>query len=408
MKSFVTSIARLSVTVLTHILFIPVLWAIEPFWRFRFGEVFEARVGHLAIDFECYARTQQFEPIPRRTTHIFLVWNPANQQLMKMWKRHLCIIESRWLRWASFTFMPILEETRFYLEYNRFDDAADILSLGRPVLRFTEEEEKLGREKLREMGIGPDDWFACFHSRDPSYLHTRKTATPTGFHRSMRDTSISNMTDAMQWVVEQGGYAIRMGAITETELPIKGQGLIDYPNHFRSDFMDIYLSAKCRFFIGSTSGLICVPVIFGTPAGMANNVPIHYQGLGMQSFLLLPKFAQCRNNGSILTFLECKERGLFEYTDRTLRMKFNDSFYDNIGIDWIENSALDILEFTQDLMDMTISEDPPHAKEARRLQAAYRALLTRDFATPLGPRFALRYKDLILGGGSPGSGRAES
>ncbi len=183
---------------------LPVLWSVEPFWRFRFGQVFEARLGYLAIDMESYSRNLQFESIPPRTTHVFFAYNPANRQLLKIWKRHYFIVENRLARWMSFTFLPVMENTRFYLRFPTSAQAADVLSHGHSVLRLTAEEEELGQELLGEMGIGPDDWFVRFHARDPSYLHTRDTAAKTDYRRSFRDTSITNMIPAMKWVTDQG------------------------------------------------------------------------------------------------------------------------------------------------------------------------------------------------------------
>ncbi len=112
---------------------LPVLWSVEPFWRFRFGQVFEARLGYLAIDMESYSRNLQFESIPPRTTHVFFAYNPANRQLLKIWKRHYFIVENRLARWMSFTFLPVMENTRFYLRFPTSAQAADVLSHGHSV-----------------------------------------------------------------------------------------------------------------------------------------------------------------------------------------------------------------------------------------------------------------------------------
>ncbi len=43
---------------------------------------------------------------------------------------------------------------------------------------------------------------------------------------------------------------------------------------FRTDFMDIYLSAKCKFFITSGVGLMAIPMIFRRPLLCVNYIPL--------------------------------------------------------------------------------------------------------------------------------------
>ena len=37
-------------------------------------------------------------------------------------------------------------------------------------LYFSNNEEEKGRSLLADMGIGKEDWFICFHTRDSKYL----------------------------------------------------------------------------------------------------------------------------------------------------------------------------------------------------------------------------------------------
>ena len=57
-----------------------------------------------------------------------------------------------------------------------------------------------------------------------------------------------------------------MGAIVEKPFKSKNPKIIDYANsNLRSDFMDIYLGAKCTFCISTGSGFQCLPVLFRKP-----------------------------------------------------------------------------------------------------------------------------------------------
>ena len=66
-----------------------------------------------------------------------------------------------------------------------------------------------------------------------------------------------------------------MGKNDETKLNYTCDNVIDYANsQYRSDFMDIYLTSKCEFFISSGGGLDGVAVIFDKPILYINYVPI--------------------------------------------------------------------------------------------------------------------------------------
>jgi len=56
---------------------------------------------------------------------------------------------------------------------------------------------------------------------------------------------------------------VRMGAIQDEMLPTSERKIIDYASSpHRSDFGDIFLSSACSAYIGSDSGITCLPLIF--------------------------------------------------------------------------------------------------------------------------------------------------
>jgi len=51
--------------------------------------------------------------------------------------------------------------------------------------------------------------------------------------------------------------------------------VIDYAHsQYKSDWIDVFLWAKCRFFIGANSGPVLLPNIFGVPSIMTNCFPL--------------------------------------------------------------------------------------------------------------------------------------
>jgi len=70
----------------------------------------------------------------------------------------------------------------------------------------------------------------------------------------------------------------------------KIKGLIDYPfTKQKSEFMDIFLAATCRFCIGTTSGFWPVPQFFNKPVLMTNLIPVINYYMLNGNELALPK-----------------------------------------------------------------------------------------------------------------------
>ena len=395
MASIVNRIFEAGIRLLTVVLGLPILWLIEPFWRFRFARSFEDRIGHLAADFEVYARDMKSTGMPPRTTHIFLAWRPANRQLLTMWKRHIFIVENYLLRKAFEAAYLILKRTRFLLVPPLHFENHEVLSQGTPTLSFTEQEEQKGRRELEKMGLGPDDWWVCFHARDPLYLNARSTAGKAEYRANIRDCSIQNYIEAMEWVAAQGGYAIRLGAISEEVLPENlGPNIIDYANTFRTDFMDIYLTAKCRFFCGNTSGPFAVSAIFGRPAAVANSIPLWNHLVGMKT-LFLPKLIERIDEGRVLNFHECEALNLFVETPSFRKVTGTSEFYEERGLCLLDNSPEDIVDLCRDMMLLTEADQEAAPMMASQLQLNYLNFLNHPTACYIGPTFITKYGNLM-------------
>ena len=145
---------------------------------------------------------------------------------------------------------------------------------------MTDEEEERGRRGLMEMGVGEDDKFVCLIVRDAAYLEKQKQESYSGVdwsYHDYRDTDIDDYKLAAQYLAEQGFYVIRMGAVVEKPFIAESDRIIDYAsNGMRSDFMDIYLGAKCHFCISTSTGYDAVPSLFRRPLVIVNNPHIEY------------------------------------------------------------------------------------------------------------------------------------
>jgi len=382
---------------------LPVLYILEPFLRVRIGLMHTQRIGHLAANTEMFFRKLQINGKPPRTVYYLFGWDPANRQLFDMFLRLRLkganFRESQWgTRFVS-SWLPLLKKTRFWFP-NRIT-AAEFheYAHSKSVVRFTDDEDRKGLDGLAEMGIGPDDWFVCFHARDASYLRSWRPQHTEYWQKigiDRQNCSIESYLKAADEITSRGGFAIRMGAVVEAPLPDTGNPrIIDYATKHRSDFMDIYLCSRCRFYLGSPSGIIRVPILFDRPVALANHlvfnhVPPH------PNDLMIPRFLTTPDGERTVSFQEAQDQGFHMWSKRG-QVTFGGQNMDLF--EWRENDPDDILGVCQDMLDNLDGIEPP--AEAKRLQTEYgRRYLNHmpgyELGGNVGARFALKHKHLIV------------
>ena len=406
MRLFLGVAFRLTAHILMVLIILPLLYLIEPFYRIRMGTMYTQRVGHLAQNAENFLRTMQLYGAPKRTFYWFFGYDPANRQLFEMWKRTknypVRFVESEWGSRLMHAWRPILINTRFW-EHHRITDAEYyLLNHTKPTLSFTEEEEKRGREELAKMGIGEDDWFVCFHARDAGYLKQWRPEQDWGkSETAIRHTDVMSFMKAAEYIASLGGFAIRFGAGVETALPKRRDPrIIDYAINYRSnfmddnrgDFMDVYLAAKCRFFIASNSGAANLANIFNVPILWTSHFPFNAPPCYGGS-MFLPQILSRPGETLDVSFWEAQEAGYFVGWDAL------SSWHETIDLfDTRPSSAEDILDGCMDVLDRL--EGRPSSSEALEIQETYLGLYAddlpdRELAARVGPRFAVKYRGII-------------
>jgi putative glycosyltransferase (TIGR04372 family) len=138
-----------------------------------------------------------------------------------------------------------------------------------PLLSLNPIDKKEGAECLQRLGVPVGSWFVCLHVREQGFHQNWDKA-----HPSSRNANIDTYLPAAREIVKRGGFVIRMGDKSMKKLKPE-QGIIDYPySEYKSQFMDVFLCATAKFFIGTNSGLGLVPPIFGVPCALTNWMPI--------------------------------------------------------------------------------------------------------------------------------------
>jgi len=291
--------------------FVFLIRLVSPFVLFRFHRLESDRIGPFTMNPEVYL-SELDAGLHKKGDQVFLIegmnsivqegkfktidlfyfnTKTCNKYLKKLWKRSVTTHQ---------LFMPLDMLNKLmpgnYLKHivpmrrYSFLDVNGILNTTKPHLIISEEERKQGESYLISKNITNEE-FICIHARDSAYLEKNHKGEANWKYHSFRDTDINDMVNGLMPLVMKKKYSVfRMGAVVDKEINISDSKVIDYAaNGDRTDFLDIYLSANCRFFVTDSAGICCVPQAFRRPIVAVNLSQLNLLHTWDSSFVLLPR-----------------------------------------------------------------------------------------------------------------------
>ena len=237
----------------------------------RFLREFPISIGHIAL-LDYYVKMDIFGQRSQDSPILLIASEAANPSYLDYWRRYLPQIitdpvavellspVSQYLEDYLFAVKDSVgnQVFEFYSQVTATEERWESEGRG-PLLALKNKDYNRGWDCLQKLGIPPDAWFVC--------LHVREEAPRS---RAALSADITTYRMAIESIVTRGGWVIRQGDPSMTPLPSMPQ-VIDYVHtNVRSDWMDVFLWAKCRFFIGTQSGPWLVPPTFGVPCVLTN------------------------------------------------------------------------------------------------------------------------------------------
>lgn len=369
--------------------FVLIVRLLRSFVVIRFGLLPSDRIGHFAGNVELYVCQRDID-VHRRKTVDFFYHNSfvANYQLKKMWAMVIRIYP--FVKWLAIANKLLAGAEYHIVPMTASRDVDGLLSRVPKHLSFTASEEKIGRDLLINIGIPSESQFVCFNARDSAYLEFYKPNHSYKYH-DYRDSTIHNYLLAAEEMTRRGYWAIRMGAVVKEKLNTNNARIIDYAVNHRSDFMDIYLCSRCKFFICDTAGIYAIASIFRRPIAWVNYIPLEYVPGWERKHIFIPKKLWLRKEKRFLTFREIIGSGIG-------RFLVNDE-YDRLGIEVIENTADEIMNLAVE-MDQRLNGAWHVTDEDEMLQQRFLALfkpsgLNKNFFCRIGADFLRNNKELL-------------
>jgi putative glycosyltransferase (TIGR04372 family) len=234
------------------------------------------RIGHLCIEVDSYLKDMILRgKLPGR---VFLTkpdYPFANDTVIAYFKQRLTVTRSRFLR-DCFKLagrqVPAITRTHPYaVAMYKTARAFDVYARWGhrpPLFRLSGRDRRFGEAMLRRMGVPAGAWFVCVHARSAGY-----SPTDDALH-TFRNMDIEDFGLAIDEITARGGWCIRVGDATMKPM-LPRANVVDYAlSSIKSARMDVFLAARCRFFLGSNSGPLALATMFGQPAALVNLAPL--------------------------------------------------------------------------------------------------------------------------------------
>ena len=257
------------------------------------------------------------------------------------------------------------------LESESDRDINNLYQKCQPILEFTDDEEIDGKKIMSKFGLKDKDKFVCFAIRDRSYDVMR---IPHRFrdwsYQDCRCNNIDNYILAAEELTKRGYYVFRMGVVAEKPFNSNNPKIIDYANsNQRSDFMDIYLGAKCSFCISTQFGPIALYELFGKPIAQVS-VPLAASHTHNENSLFITQHHILKKEKRKLSLSE-----IFSYG---LAYAFDAKIFIEKDVELVENTPEEIKDLALELANCFESKKESTNKD-KKLQKIFKDLFVVNY-----------------------------
>jgi putative glycosyltransferase (TIGR04372 family) len=354
------------------------------------------RIGEIALQLDMHVKMKMLGWLPPFISIMLAPRNlVCNGPFLDYWRRYVTVVDDpELIRKLD----PLRDRVPFNLVYVRMPDGRAISKSrgyftvqeewqrqGREaLLQLSQPHVDRGREALRRMGVPEGAWFVCVHMREAGFLKEGAVSS-----ESARNSNVWAYLPAIEEIVRRGGWVIRIGDATMTPLPAMAQ-VVDYAvSPFKSEEMDVFLLASCRFLLGTTSGPVMVSEVFGVPVGAADYFPIGGL-LHTAKDVIIPKPYRHKATGRMLKFEE--------YLKMPLAFTYDSEYFDSLGLEALSSEAEDIVELAIEMLERTEGKWPYDAEDEKlnaRWHEIARPFTLGQVGCRVGRGFLRRHKHLF-------------
>ena len=350
---------------------------LSPFVIIRIEKIPSANFGDFNLYpaiYYCNKKLGIDQPKKKCIDLVYIHYNDKvfNKQLAIMWKRKLKFFSGYFLDPISRVnkLLPGWEKHTIKTLYSKKREIGNLFEKCKTI-EFNKDEDERGKQILNKFGLTKNDKFVCFAIRDGAYQLKKISKRYRDWsYQDFRNFEIDKFMMAAEELASRGYYVFRMGVVTEKKFKSNNSKIIDYANsNLRSDFMDIYLGAKCTFCVATNYGFDALPNIFNKPIVMLG-LPLGDLRTNNEKFIIMTKHHILKN--------EQRKLSLSEIFSLGLAFSFNSKDFEKKGVELVHNSPEEIKDLVLEMTDF-IEFNKTLSKEEEDLQKNFRYLYALNF-----------------------------
>jgi len=342
---------------------------IRPIFFFRFGCLYAEKFGPLSARTEMSLCEQELGLQPKRTKTIN-IYNTGyssficNKQLSNMWKRVVRVYPKSRYFWNTMNAFSFGRD--HIIEAKKGSrDVHNLLERSPIHLSFTQEETEQAKKELLKMGLNENDKYILIMNRTQRYLDEVLPGKMDLTHNSHRNSNINDLAPVAEILAAKGNTIIRFGQKVGDLMSTSNPKIIEYDHKgFRTELLDIYLSANCKYIIGAsdTGGLAVAGWNFRKPMINVNFSSLENLIPWLPSWLFCFRKYWLKKEKRFMKIREMIDSGAGRF----------DSYkqYEEKGIELINNTKQQIIDVVNE-MELRLSGDWRDSEEDDELQRRF-------------------------------------
>jgi putative glycosyltransferase (TIGR04372 family) len=263
-----------------------ICYALKPFIKIRFGQLYTSRIGHLCYNMDNYLSSRR-----GRYSNEWGVFGIdkriSNKAIYSLWRQQKRILFTALARPPLHFLINFMPASQLLISWkNELHPEVSVASATPPNILLSQSDEIRGERLLKALGITRP--FICLHNRDSAYLEHYGS---DGNNHEYRDFDFDDFELGIKKITESGVMAVRLGEKIKKESGIDNPRFVSITGSKRSDFSDVYLIAKSQFFVGGLTGFSNVSGLFRKPQLLIDYMPLRLQELSAWAAesLVVPK-----------------------------------------------------------------------------------------------------------------------
>ena len=373
-----------------------IFFIIRIFKNFNINRIISHKIGHMTTPMEIYICESKSD-LKKIPTVWFFDKKIANLFLKKKLSQKLFILPRQILEPIYILFNKFKFFKFFLVDFSKETDEVkkaiykgikhidnkDVLLKYKPSIQFNDEEEAKGQHYLKKIGVQNEKFFG-FVSRT-SEFHNEKFETT-------RNSDINDKIQGVKFLISKGYKAIRMGKYETKKINWNELNIIDYAtSNDRCDFLDIYLTSKCKFLLSDSTGNTSVLNLFRKHCLTVNECSIHTLEHHPEKLMILIKKFKNLHTNKIVSFEEAYKKKL-NYIGSPNELK-------ELGYEIIDNNEIEIKEATEsyyDLINNNLNLNEIYQKQKNYWQNVEKYIGDRNkYKTIICPNFYSKNKNLF-------------